>query len=351
MSLHVAVIGSGLWSRVHLAALAASPHVGRISLAGRNLATLAARAGEFPQVAATSDDYRRLLADATIDVVCIVLPHHLHAEIGVAALAAGKHVICEKPAGRDSAEFASLADAAQQHGRRLLVVMNQLYNPLPLRVRELLEAGEIGRPFLSIENSFASHAVDYHNPAAWRTSLAGAGGGVFIDGGYHMVYRHLYQLQSWGPPQWVAGEIAQLAIDPAGANVIEKGEDFVALTVGYPSSLRIHWNHGWSLVAEPVRRRQSFIAGSDGTLEFTDDRAAPLLLHRGGTSEAVRVTPGPWTGTETTHACLLDYLDCLATQREVEQATLALARLTLDVISSAYQAGRLAPRQWLPVRP
>lgn len=350
MSLHVGVIGSGGWSRVHLAALTASPSVSRVSLAGRNPLTLAARAGEFPQVSTTVADYRALLDDPSVDAVCIVLPHRWHADVGVEALAAGKDVIIEKPAGRNVEEFDRLADAAREHGRQLLVVMNQLYNPLPVRVRELLEAGTIGRPFLVVENSYARHAGDYHRPEAWRTSIDGAGGGVLIDGGYHMVYRHLYQLDRWGPPQWVTGDVAQLAIDPSGGLVADKGEDFVAVTVGYASNLRIEWSHAWSLVAEPVRRRQSFIAGTEGTLEFTDNRAAPLVLHRGGASEAIAIEPGPWTGTETTHACLLDYFECLVQRREPLRATLALARQTLELIVAGYEAGRGGVRKSLPVR-
>lgn len=350
MSLHVGVIGSGGWSRVHLAALAASPHVGRISLAGRNPQSLAARATEFPQIARTVADFRQLLDDPSVDAVTIVVPHRWHADIAAAALAAGKHVICEKPAGRTVEEFDRIAAAAERHGRQFLVVMNQLYNPLPLTVRELLEAGALGRPFLSVENSYANHAADYRRPEAWRTSVDGAGGGVLIDGGYHMVYRHLFQLAPWGPPAWVTGDTAQLAIDPAGGYVAEKGEDFIAITVGYRSNLRIEWSHGWSLVAEPLRRRQSFIAGTEGTLEFTDERTGPAMLHRPGESRPLDMPAGPWTGIETTHACLLDLCACLAEGREPAHATLALARETLKVICGAYSASRQGMRQSLSAR-
>lgn len=345
------MIGSGGWSRIHLAALAASPHVARIQLAGRNPETLAERQREFPQIAAVVEDYRRLLDDPSVDVVCIVLPHRLHAEVGEAALAAGKHVICEKPAGRNIDEFRRLLAAAERLGRRLFVVMNQLYNPLSARVRELLEGGAIGRPFLSIENSFARHAADYHKPHGWRTSIEGSGGGVFIDGGYHMVYRHLYQLRRWGPAEWVTADTAQLAIGAAGEPIAAKGEDFIAVTVGYPSALRIHWNHGWSLAVEPVRRRQSFLAGAEGTLEFTDDREQPLKLLWPDGAESVSTPAGPWTGPETTHACLLDYLDCLASDRQPRDATNALAEATLEIISSAYAASESGARQRLSARP
>lgn len=348
--MHVGVIGSGGWSRIHLAALLASPHVERVTLAGRNAETLAQRAAEFPRIAATVDDYRRLLDDPSLDAVTIVLPHRLHAPVGVEALSAGKHVICEKPAGRNPAELDRLVEEADRQRRRFLVVMNQLYNPLPLKVRELLEAGAIGRPFMSIENSFANHARDYRDPAAWRTTVAQAGGGVLIDGGYHMVYRHLFQLAAWGSPAWVLADTAQLGIDAEGRLVAEKGEDFIAITVGYPQALRIHWNHGWSLAAEPSRRRQSFIAGAEGTLEFTDDRQQALLLCRGSEAVPIAVEPGPWTGAETTHACLLDLVDCVVHDRHPQHATLPLARSTLDVICLAYESSKSGVRQLLPLR-
>jgi predicted dehydrogenase len=332
----VGVIGCGGWSRVHLAALAASPHVACISLAGRNETALAQRAGEFPRISRTTTDYRRLLDDATVDAVTVVLPHDLHAEAGTAALEAGKHLICEKPAGRTIAEFDRLVQSAERNSRKLFVVMNQLYNPLPLRVRKLLESGAIGRPFLSVENSFANHAEYYRMPTAWRTSIDRAGGGVLIDGGYHMVYRHLYQLESWGPPAWVVADAAQLGIDPRGVVIADKGEDYVAITVGFDRPLRIQWNHGWSLAAEPTRRRQCFVAGTDGTLEFTDQRESPLILHHPTESEAVSFEPGPWTGSETTHACLLDFLECLVSQRDPENATVSRARQTLATICGAY---------------
>ena len=345
MGLHVGVLGTGGWCSVHLAALAASPHVGRVTLAGRNATALAELAAGNPIVAATTADYRHVLDDKSVDVVHVVLPHHLHAERTKAALAAGKHVVCEKPAAMNLADFDASVAAAQANGRRLLVVLNQLYNPVYGRLRELAAAGAIGRVFLSVENSYSSARTFYLDPNYWRTSIAESGGGVLIDGGFHMVYRHLDTLAPIGSPTWVLADTPQLAVTADGATNHTKGEDFVSLTVGFPMPLRIQWAHGWTLAAPPGRARQSFLAGTDGTLELTDDPTQPLTLCRAEGQTPIAVDPGPRSGRETTHACLVDYLDCIATGREPTRASLTLARLTLATILAAYRSGQSGRRE------
>ena len=216
MSWRVAVFGTGGWSRVHLAALARSPHVSGVVLVGRNTTALAELAAEFSVVEATSTDAKSVLSDDRIQVADIVLPHHLHSATTIAALEAGKHVICEKPAAMTLADFDRSCATAAANDRRLLVVMNQLFNPVNQRVRALIEDGDLGRPFLVVETAFSCHSHFYHDPDTWRTRLAMAGGGILIDGGYHMVYKHLDWLDRYGPPRWVAADAAQLAVDPTG---------------------------------------------------------------------------------------------------------------------------------------
>lgn len=339
---HVAVIGGGGWSPVHLAALTESPFVDRVTLAARRPSQLAQRAAEFPIVRATCTDWRQVLDDPSVDWVHVVVPHELHAQISQAALAAGKHVVCEKPASTRLADFDRVADLAQRVGRRFLVVMNQLYNPALQVARQWIDEGKLGRPFLSVENAYSHHSAHYHDPGAWRTSLAGAGGGVLIDGGFHLVYKHLYLLASCGWPAWVTAETAQLNIDPRGAPVPAKGEDFVSLTVGYPGGLRIQWSHAWTLAATPTRWHQSFVAGTEATLQWTDRPEQPLELcrraMRATDPEPVPVPLGPQSGRETTHLALLDLVEALSTNRPPRVGNLELARRTLELILTAYGA-------------
>ncbi|MEK6248854.1 MAG: Gfo/Idh/MocA family oxidoreductase, partial [Planctomycetales bacterium] len=238
--MHVAVIGSGRWSRVHLAALSACGSTSNVTLVGRNEAAVQRLMSEFKVVGKGTTDLAAALNDPSVDVADIVLPHHLHYQVSLLALQAGKNVICEKPASLSLDQFDELLVQAQQNDLRFLVVMNQLYHPLNQRVQEMVDSGAVGRPFLLVENDYSNHASHYRDPSSWRTRLETAGGGVLIDGGYHMIYKQLAWLASQGYPSWVSAEAAQLAIEPGGAAVPELGEDFVSYNCGYASSLRIN---------------------------------------------------------------------------------------------------------------
>jgi predicted dehydrogenase len=329
-----------------LAALAASPCVDRVTLAGRNRASLDKWAADCSIVQETTAEPERLLDEQSIELIHVVLPHLLHAEWVQRALAAGKHVICEKPAGVSVADFDASVAESKANDRRLLVVMNQLYNPVHQRLRALVDEGAVGRPFLSVENAFSEHRRNYLSSEDWRNTRDRAGGGVLIDGGYHMVYRHLHTLAQWGQPRWVLADTPQLSAGETDRAEPDLGEDFVAVTVGFAERLRIQWAHGWTLRAAPDRRRQSFLAGSEGTLELTDDFEQPLvLLAAGGTRTSCEIAEGPRSGAETTHACLLDYLSAIQESREPAFGDLQLARLTLAVIEAAYRSGRTGERE------
>ena len=345
MGLHVAVMGTGDWAEVHLKALAESPHVEQVSLCGRNPQRLASLATQYSIVRQTFSDAQAVYAERSIDVVNIVLPHHLHAQTAISALQAGKHVICEKPGATQLADFEAALFAAEQAQRRLLIVMNQLYNPIYQELQKAVNAGLVGRPFLSVENAFSDAGENYRRADYWRNTKHESGGGVLIDGGFHMIYRHLHSLASCGQPSWVLADTPQLNVLADGSQQPSKAEDFVSLVIGYESGLRVQLAHGWTLAATPQRNRQSFLAGSEATLELTDEAENPLLLLRAGKKpEPLSVAVGPRTGRETTHACLLDYLDALASQRELPVARTALAQETLAVILAAYQSGASGER-------
>ncbi len=92
------------------------------------------------------DDYDAMLADPGIDVVHVASPNHLHAEHVLAALEAGKHVVCEKPLGLDGTETARLLAAAEASGRVHAVCFNVRFYPLCHQMRTMVASGEIGLP-------------------------------------------------------------------------------------------------------------------------------------------------------------------------------------------------------------
>jgi predicted dehydrogenase len=143
--LRFAMIGAGSISRSHLSALAAREDVAITGIADVNEAAAREQAARFG-IRGVFTDYRELVAREDVDAVVIGIPTHFHAEAAVAALRAGKHVLCEKPLARTSVECEAVAAAVRESGRVFQVAFVRRFDPEWGTVRELVQAGAIGRP-------------------------------------------------------------------------------------------------------------------------------------------------------------------------------------------------------------
>jgi scyllo-inositol 2-dehydrogenase (NADP+) len=94
---------------------------------------------------ATSDRYEDLLKNEDVELVVVAMPNHLHAAYTLAALKAGKHVVCEKPMAGSLKEADRMIAAAQRHGRVLSIFQNRRYSPDFLQVRKVIRSGVLGR--------------------------------------------------------------------------------------------------------------------------------------------------------------------------------------------------------------
>jgi UDP-N-acetylglucosamine 3-dehydrogenase len=105
--------------------------------------------------------YQDLIANTDVDAVSICTPNYLHAPITVAALKAGKHVLCEKPMATSSEEAQEMIQAAEGSGKKLMIAHNQRFVPSHEKARKLIESGEIGKIY-----SFRS-AFGHGGPEGW----------------------------------------------------------------------------------------------------------------------------------------------------------------------------------------
>ncbi len=142
-------------------------------------------------------DYQSLLAGGEVDAVVTTVPHYLHPEIGIAALAAGIHALVEKPAGVYTRQVRELNEFAARHPELTFGIMfNQRNNPLYQRIKEIVDAGEIGkirRTSWIITTWWRPQG--YYEQSAWRATWGGEGGGVLVNQAPH-------QLDLW---QWICG--------------------------------------------------------------------------------------------------------------------------------------------------
>ena len=139
------LIGFGAWGRFHAQSIAETTGADLVAIAAKSDATCTAAREKFPQAEVYSA-YLDLVRRDDIDVVDIVLPSHLHHEVGSAILSAGKHLLLEKPMALSVADCHDLIRLARENDRMLAIGHEFRLSSLWGRVKELIDDGFIGRP-------------------------------------------------------------------------------------------------------------------------------------------------------------------------------------------------------------
>jgi predicted dehydrogenase len=129
--------------------------------------------------------WQDLIADKDVQSVYIATPVHLHAEQTVAAAAAGKHVLCEKPMAIDAAGCDRMIGACRENGVTLGVAYYRRFYPAVVRVKSIIASGEIGEPVFAQMNAFEWFDPPPEHPRYWLLDRARAGGGPMMDFGCH----------------------------------------------------------------------------------------------------------------------------------------------------------------------
>jgi len=183
--LKVGIIGGGFMGRVHTnAARSAGGDVVAISSSSLVSAQRAAEQFSIEKAYANSEE---LINDPAIDVVHICTPNSTHASLALAALLAGKHVICEKPLATNSAEAKTLVEAAAKSGKVAAVPFIYRYHPMVREARARVQSGQVGR-VLSVRGSYLQDWLLEAGDNNWRVdSAAGGSSRAFADIGSHLV--------------------------------------------------------------------------------------------------------------------------------------------------------------------
>jgi predicted dehydrogenase len=202
--LGVGLIGVGRIADLHYEGYKDNPKVELRAVADVNEGVLERRRSAWGVAQATTD-YRKLLQNPAVDAVEVITPHHLHKEIGVAALQAGKHVSMQKPMAMNIAECDALIAAAERSGKMFRVFENFRYYPPLVKAWELVQTGEIGEP-LSIRMKVVQGSMSQgweipDETVSWRFDPARSGGGrVIFDYGYHL----------FSVAMWFLGEVEKV---------------------------------------------------------------------------------------------------------------------------------------------
>ena len=200
------------------------------------------------------------LADRDIDAVYVASPVALHAQFTIAALGAGKHVLCEKPTAMNYTETQSMADAATASQRLFGVAFYRRLFPKLIRAKQLIAEGAIGQPVLAEANN---HGWLESEERGWLRDPALAGGGPLYDKGSHRIdaFNFLF-----GRPVRAMGSRSN-AVHQLGV------EDSATVLIDYADGARgvvdVRWN-------SRVIRDQFRVLGTEGELNL-DPLSGPML--------------------------------------------------------------------------
>jgi predicted dehydrogenase len=196
----VALIGCGAIGELRAQAVAQSPGWQLTAVADLDHARAAAFAAKHSTSAAAG--WPALLARDDVDVVVLSTPPSSHAEIAMAALQSGKHVLCEKPLARTPAECRQMLDAAERGKRILATGFNYRFYPSVAKAREVFISGAIGE--LDHIRAYTGYSATAHHQA-WLHDAAVMGGGTLRDNGIHLIDTVLH---FFGDPVEVHGSVS-----------------------------------------------------------------------------------------------------------------------------------------------
>ncbi len=255
--INVGIIGMGRsgWE-LHAAPLSQIPDYCLVALCDRSEARRKEAAKTFGAVPyAEAQD---LISDAEVDLVVVAAPSNLHAELAIAALDAGKHVIVEKPMALTLAEADAMVAAAERSGRVLTVFHNRHWDPDYLLVKEMVRHRTLG-DLLTLDSRVMTYGPEWTTfgvpefDPGWRLKVA-HGGGFLADWGPHLIEQVLD----------LTGEMpSRVTCDLRSHLWAVEVEDYFNIRLAFPSGLLVTLE-GSNNARIPLCRW--FVVGSEATL-------------------------------------------------------------------------------------
>ena len=314
------VIGTGTrgaWT--HVPVLKSAPSSQLVALCDVSEQRLGVAAGKLPHHVSTYSDYQKLLADSEVNAVVIATPNLLHREMLAAALQAGKHVLCEKPAGATPADAAAMKQAAESAKTVVMFGMQYRNNPRHQKIHELVASGRIGKPRYMIQN--CSRGDWNTSPNVWRYADSALGGKPMnwrfshtASGGTLNEFDcHYFDLL-----HWVAGALPERVMCDGGISVYHDGRntwDHAAVTLKYPDDLvAVH-----TLCLFGPGHSDLQVMGDEGAIETSGEGLRVSNKSKRGSArvQEINIEPRPRrSADDATLALYEDFLACVTSGKK-----------------------------------
>lgn len=275
------------------------------------------------------NDYKALLADQNIDAVSVCLPNNLHAPVTIAALRAGKHVLCEKPMAVSSKEAQDMIDAAQAAGKLLMIGHNQRFAPAHVKAKEILHSGKLGA-VLTFRTTF-SHG----GPEGW--SIDGAQSWFFrkeeaLVGAMGDLGVHKADLMRWLLEDEIVSVGAHIATLEKEGTVEDNAVCTLAMRTGAIGTLTASWTH------HPGEDNSTHLYCEHGVMHIGSDPLYQVIVHyEDGTTDRVDTGAIATNDKQTTSGVIDEFVDAIFSERE-SAIPGREGKASLEVILAALQS-------------
>ncbi|WP_211745227.1 Gfo/Idh/MocA family oxidoreductase [Paenibacillus sp. Marseille-Q4541] len=213
-------------------------------------------------------DYHELLKDGSIDVVHVCTPNDSHSPITVAALEAGKHVMCEKPMAKTTEQAREMVEAAKRTGKKLSIAYQNRFRNDSLYLKQLIEEGDLGDIYYGKAIALRRRGVP-----TWGVFLdeEKQGGGPLIDIGTHALDLTLWLMDNYKPKSVMGSVFHKLSDRENAANAFGpwdteafKVEDSAFGFVTMENGATIQVEASWALNIVEQGEAQTLLAGTEG---------------------------------------------------------------------------------------
>jgi predicted dehydrogenase len=276
-------------------------------------------------------DYQKLLQRDDIDIVDICLPHHLHAEVAVAAAEAGKHVLVEKPIATTLQDADRMITTARKEGVKLMVAENHAFLPAHQLAKDLVDKGVLGRIFLA-----KAYEVVGDVPVVadtWKTSPEAIG--TLLDMGVHRFFIL----------RWIVGEIKSVFAyaEKLACEIETDNDDTATVLLKFKNKALGEVDLSCCVVSEPTNRLELY--GTEGTIIEDHMWEQPLMY----ASHKIGYETEGWVRPQVEHAPFPGYYS-ISFKKEIEHfidcvrdnktplVTGELGKSALKVALSAYES-------------
>jgi len=219
-------------------------------------------------------DYKELLSDASLDIVHVCTPNDSHADISIAALEAGKHVMCEKPMAKTAVDARRMVEAAKRTGKKLTIGYQNRFRADSQYLKRVCDAGELGDIYYA-----KAHAIRRRAVPTWGVFLdeEKQGGGPLIDIGTHALDLTLWMMNNYKPKAVLGTAFHKLSQREGAANAWGSWdpnkftvEDSAMAMITMQNGATIMLESSWAINLVRTGEAKTTLCGTEGGADMDD---------------------------------------------------------------------------------